>query len=351
MVLLIKNFFPICKKKRLTGDFQLRFINRLIRLLDNGYPLIDALESLRWDKNMDIIAASLINHLKNGKSIDVAMSELEFHESITNYLYFVQLNGDLISGLKKSSIHFENRLKNANKFKQISRYPLILIFIFGVLLYFIKRTVLPSFTEMFQTSAEASNTINISIFLIDILSYSLLICTITTICFFFIWQFYKSKVSIESRLKFYQNIPFLRSYLRMQTSFLFATHLSTLLKTGMSIKDILQNLNKQTKLPIISYYTTLMTDELQRGRYFIHTMSEFYFFEPSLKFIFQKNEDLHALEKDLAVYADMLVEEIERKVIKSITLIQPVFFIVLACFIIFIYVTLMWPMFQLIESI
>lgn len=351
MASLTRKRLFLLRENKISGDLQLRFIKRLVRFLDNGYPLIEALEAMKWDQSMVNTATMLIGHLKNGKTLDVALTELNFNEAITNHLYFININGDLINGLRKSAIHFENRLKHTKKFQQMSRYPIILSFIFGVLLYFIKRTVLPSFIELFQSSKEAAKTINISIFLIDFFSYTLFTFLIITICFILIWQLYKKRISIERKLAFYRNIPVFRTYLKMQTSFLFASHLSTLLKTGMSMKEILIHLNSQSKLPIISYYTSLMTDELQKGRFYIHTMSQFYFFEPSLKSIFQKNEDSTALEKDLVAYSEMLVEEMERKIIKFLTLIQPIFFIILACFIIFIYVTLMWPMFQLIESI
>src|SRR5699024_4541550 len=104
-------------------------------------------------------------------------------------------------------------------------------------------------------------------------------------------------------------------------------------------------------LPIIAYYSSLMMNELSKGLHISLLMTNLPFFEKQLAAIFQKNTHMAALEKDLVAYADLLIEEIHRKVMKIITLIQPIFFIILASFIVFIYITLMWPMFQLINSI
>lgn len=346
----LKRYIKIHNPK-LPKETQLLFLKRLNRLLKNGYPLLAALEIAKWDKQMVQPASIIILSLKNGKSIDVAFDKAHFHHSITSYLYFVKSNGDLQGSIEKCIEMYEHRMSYIKKFQQIARYPLILLFIFSLLLYFIKKSVLPSFADIFLTGSESSSTVGISILIIDFLG-TLAITLIILLCIFFlIWNFTKQKVIIEKQIKFYYAIPIYRKFLKLQTSFLFATHFSNLLKTGMSFKEILQQMSQQKKLPIIAYYSQLMTAELNNGLHITNLISQFSLLEKQLTAIFQKNVDVHALEKDLTVYAELLMEEIERKTIKSITFIQPVFFIILASFILFIYVTLMWPMFQLIKTI
>lgn len=124
-----------------------------------------------------------------------------------------------------------------------------------------------------------------------------------------------------------------------------------MLKSGMPLKEILISMSKQDKQPIISYYSTLMTNELSNGLTITHLLLELDFLDSRIASIFRKNSDIRALEKDLSVYADLLTEELQRKTVKVLTLIQPIIFIVLACFVVFIYMTLMLPMYQLIKTI
>jgi len=350
MASLLKKLITI-RKTTLPKDIQLRFLRRLSRLLSNGYPLIEALEIIKWDDQMMGTAAQMITLLKNGNTIDQAFEKTDFHHTVTSYLYFVRANGDLQTSIDKCVEMYEHRLNYMKKFQQIARYPLILLIIFSVLLYFIKKLVLPSFVDLFQSSSEASSTVTLSIMIIEFLGTFVLVTSILLLFSALLWQINKRKIKIDQQIKFYNSIPIYRKFLKLQTSFLFATHLSTLLKTGMSIKEILHHMAKQKKLPIIAYYSHLMIEELSKGFPLASLLSQFTFFEQHIATIFQKNADMNALEKDLTMYAEFATDELHQKIMKTITFIQPFFFIVLASFIIFIYVTLMWPMFQLIKTI
>src|SRR5699024_8686227 len=129
------------------------------------------------------------------------------------------------------------------------------------------------------------------------------------------------------------------------------THVSSLLRTGLSLKNILEHILNQNKLQFISYYALLMTRGLSNGKQISVLLADFKLMDKQLSVIFEKNTDENALEKDLATYAEISTDLLNRKITKAITLIQPLFFIILACFIVFIYLSLMWPMFQLLKTI
>ncbi|WP_100010665.1 competence type IV pilus assembly protein ComGB [Lentibacillus sediminis] len=343
--------FTTIRKGKLPDDIQLRFLKQLNRLLENGYTLIHALEVINWDKQLKTPVRTISSRLKEGASLDEALEHAEFHASICTYLYFTRMNGDITSSLKKAMEIFDHRVRYTKKFRQIIRYPLFLLIIFGVLLYFIQQFVLPSFADIFKSSTQAAGTVNFSLLLIDILSGFALVMLLLLGVILLVWLRTKNNLLIEQQIKIYYKIPVYRSFLKLQTSFLFAIHFSTLLKTGMSYNQILSHMAHQKKLPIIAHYAQLLKEELTRGLPVASLLSQMSLMENQLTAIFQKDVDITALEKDLTVYADMVTEEMERKTIRMLTFIQPVFFVVLASFIIFIYVTLMWPMFQLIQNI
>lgn len=351
MDLLLRKHTIFRKSKRLSIDLQLRFLNRLARLLKNGYPLLEALEIIKWDDKLAPISTNVIRLLKNGYTIDHALDELKFHPDISSYLYFVKNSGDLEENIQKCILIFEDKLKYIKKFKQTIRYPVILFMIFFILLTFLQQTVLPSFIEIFQLSDESTSTISLSLTLINIIINTVFIIVTITGLIAILWYVMKIKLTIEQKLKVYNRIPIYRTFLTIQTSFLFATHLSSLLKTGLPIKNILTILADQEKLPILSYYASRLTDELSQGIYINTLLTKLDFITPQLSIIFQKNADSDALEKDLSVYAEHLTEELHRKLVKLLVTIQPIFFVILACFIVFIYIALMWPMFQLIKTI
>ncbi|ASK63207.1 chromosome partitioning protein ParA [Virgibacillus phasianinus] len=351
MGLSLRNYFRKANPHKLKKEIQLLFLTRLLRLLKNGYSLLDALEVMKWDKQMQASTAIIVQSLKEGSTLDEAFVKASFNSTITTYLYFVKANGDIQASLEKCIEMYQQRMEFTAKFQQTIRYPLLLLIIFSILLYFIKNSILPSFSDLFLTNAVTSSTISISLIVINIFGTFAWAGIVIVLVSFFGWQYIKDKVSIESQLNLYRKIPIYRSYKRVETSFLFATHFSSLLKTGISIKDILTIMSNQTQSPILSYYSHLMTDELNRGHHINYLLTQLFLLEQQIAHIFQKNADAQALEKDLTVYAGIVTEDLNRRITKAISYIQPIFFIILAGFIVLIYITLMYPMFQLIKTI
>ncbi|MFD2759401.1 competence type IV pilus assembly protein ComGB [Lentibacillus juripiscarius] len=342
---------PGANHKSPRKDLQLRFLHRLSRLLNNGYTMIGALEIIQWDHQLKAIASSVTTSLKSGSPLDEALEHVHFSPTITSYLYLVRNNGDLQSSLEKCITMYEQRLVYMKKFQETARYPIILLIVFAFLLYFIKQSILPSFLDLFHGTAASASAIMLTIAIVDIAGYILFGLFIILGLGFLLWRLNKEKISIDKRIKVYSMIPIYRRYKQTQISFLFAVHISSLLMSGLSIKEILSSLSRQKKQPILAYYASLLTNELSRGIYVTNLLARLPLLDKQLSVIFQKHSDVKALEKDLSVYSELQTEETHRKIMKAITYIQPVFFIMLAGMIVAVYMSLMWPMFQLINTI
>lgn len=353
MVLLRKKLWKILKgnKKKIHYHRQLTFLKRLHRLLNNGYALLDALEVLAWDDQLNPIAQQLHHELINGKPLDEAFAAVHFHKLIVIYLYFVRINSDLITTIEKAIILFEQRIQAINKFHQVIRYPLLLLTVFCFLLLFIKLSVLPAYSEMFQMYTQSTNVVQMIIFVINLLTTAVVLVVALFICSVVIWNQYAKKLSVEERLRIYQKVPLWRNYITWQTSFYFATHVSILLKTGLSLKELLKFMAEQKELPIIAYYAGMMRHHLAQGYPLAELLLALPFIDAQIARLFQKNNERDFLEKDLATYADILFENIEKKMMRAITLLQPMLLTVLGTLIIFIYLSLMLPMFQLLNAV
>src|SRR5699024_10200321 len=149
--------------------------------------------------------------------LDKALEKAHFHDVIVAYLYFVRVNGNLLLSLEKCLTMFEHRIMYIKKFTQVIRYPIVLSFSFIILLVFIKQSVLPSFLELFQSSAESSRTVFYSILIIDLASSIFFITLLLLSVAFVFWAVYKKRLSVESRILIYRIIPLLRTFIRMQT--------------------------------------------------------------------------------------------------------------------------------------
>lgn len=351
MVSSIKRFIMKRRKNNLSTDLQLRFLKRLLRLLNRGYPLLESLEIIKWDKTMHRTASRMISFMKSGTPIDTAFEKCGFNKSLASHLHFIHANNDLVGSLQKCLSFFENRLLHTKKLQQTVRYPIFLFLIFTALLFFIKQSILPSFLVLFQGGSESASAVMFSIRLINFLIAFFLILVLLAFVITGFWIIQKRTLSIKQQLAIYKRIPVIRSYLWLNTSYQFASHMTSLLKTGMSFKEIFLHMSSQDKLPIIAFYSNKLNISLQRGISLNTELAKLSFLDSNLSNIFDKNADYESLEKDLDAYAEMVIENIQNRIKKTIAFIQPISFIILGSFIIMIYMTLMWPMFQLIQTI
>src|SRR5690606_19247870 len=112
------------------------------------------------------------------------------------------------------------------KFKQIIRYPILLVFIFSILLYFVKEFVLPGFLDIF--TEESNLTVKYTIIIIDTLTNITVITIILFVVISISWLLIQQNVSIQKQIQLYKKIPIYRNYVMMQTSYFFATHFGSL---------------------------------------------------------------------------------------------------------------------------
>ncbi|WP_093217064.1 competence type IV pilus assembly protein ComGB [Sediminibacillus albus] len=333
-----------------SGD-QLLFLKRLGRLITSGYPLMEALAMIGWDPRLSDTAAEISDSLYHGQPIDRAFEKARFSQNITSYLYFARSNGDLESTINLCSEMIERQLSQLHQFQKTIRYPLLLIGLFTVLLYFVKNSVYPAFIQIITSSGEAPVITSLSILIIDILFNSMIVFFLGCLIAIPVWLAARQHIPIDRQIKWCSRVPVISSYLRLKTTFLFALHLGSLLKTSIPIKDAFQILNHQQRLPILSFYAGRIASNLENGRHITGILPSLILFEQELTGIFQKNINAKELERDLHIYADFLTDRMQEKINKVIALIQPIVFCLLAGLIIFVYLSIMLPMFQLIKTI
>ena len=351
MVSLLKKKMLNKKHHKLSEIEQNYFLERLYRFLSYGYPLLESLAKMEWDPNLKPIARKFTISLKQGIPIEETFAKLNFHPTIVTYMSFVKVNNDLVQTIEKCQEMYAYRIKNVAKIKQTIKYPFILFVFFFIILIIIKQFVLPSFTNFFLMDSDSAKSVVYSIMIIDVLSSVFIIITIVLIILGFVFKKVQKKLEIEQLLRIYQKIPLFRSLLKLQTSYYFSLQMSMFLKTGISLKVILKHLSTQKENLIINHYSKLMIKQLSNGENLSHLIMNLSFLELNIAQIFDANIDSQLLERDLSVYSEQINEQIKMKTDIFISRVQPVFFVVIALFIVFIYATLMWPMIQLMQTI
>jgi len=337
-------------KKELSLTLQIQFLKRLHQLLDNGYPLIHSLRLIQLEKKFKVVSSTLEELLINGTTLGSAFKKLHFHTLISSFLTTVETTGYLKNNLLTCIRIGEQQLTYTQKIKRVIRYPIILLVFFIILFSLINYFVLPSFESMITSDDSA---FSMYIVMNIIKSIGLILATIISILYFL--YLFKNRINqtftIEQRINHLKKIPLINYLMTLHTTFLFSTQLSTLLKSGLTLKNTLAHLAKQSQMPIISHYSKLLIQDYRKGGDAVHLLHHFPLIDQQLALLFQNQTNMKDLAKDLAVYNQILFDEFEHSIMKIIQMIQPIFFSLLAIFIILMYISILWPMFDLINHL
>ena len=330
------------------------FIFRLGELLQTGYHLAEALrflqsqESIKRRKEIDIA----LEQLKAGHTLFEVLSFLGFSPQLLQFVYYAEFYGDLPYALKEGGRFWSKRNADNNKILKIFIYPIIL-FVFVILISSVLQSVLlPKFISLYESMNIAP-----SVFLTFVVTFSqitnfipsFLVCFL--ILFFTLKKYWFEKMRYFQRKKYIQRIPVVNTYVRMFDTYYLSYHLSGLLAGGLSINDSMLLLSKQKYHPFFQELGELMYKELNEGKSLESVFGELIFFEDYLKDVIANGQKNGKLDQELYQYSRIVLQSIESKVASVIKFVQPVLFVFVGSIVIAIYLSVLLPMFSVMNGL
>jgi competence protein ComGB len=339
------------KKMQLTNskiplEKQYAFIYRLKQLIDHQYNLHDAMAIIQWDKEFAKVSDSIIQHLLNGHSLAQSLHVVQFDSTIVQFLTIASQHGNLSQNLNDCCQLLKQQIDFIKRFKQLSVYPLILLTVFLIILVTLKVYIFPSFQSLIGTSSGSDSSFTIALTLIDGFLYGIITIILFSVIGYLLFKATHQSISIQIKIKILNRIPILFPYLRMRITFLFGTHLTSLLQTGIQLNDCFKLLVTSNINPFLSYYIVKIDEHLRHGYRLDTILPTMSLFESELTNIMQKDYNSQQLHQELHLYANFLLAKMEQVMQKWLKIIHPIFLSILASLIIFVYLSLMLPMFD-----
>src|SRR5699024_9419994 len=119
---------------------------------------------------------------------------------------------------------------------------------------------------------------------------------------------------------------------------------------GLTMKDSLYIIRSQPYQDIVHYYASLISDHLAQGYHYSSILPQCTLLDHHLTRMMTKDRNQEQLLKELTMYAEHLLSSMEAYIKRWIHLLQPLILSVLAIFVVFVYLTLMLPMFDYLDS-
>lgn len=343
------------KTKRRWGlKEQAFFLKRLSSMLDKGYTLSEALNFLyvNEDSRRKDDLLNCLSQLSAGHSFRHTLTNLHFHKDVLSYLYFAEQHGDLEFALRECCEILTKKVTHIEKLGKILRYPIFLILTVSFILSIVQAVITPQFEQLYDSMNIEPSFFSTTLLVIFACLKWLGIASVISIAFMTIYYLliYRKK-SVETQMKQVQKIPILRKVVSMLHSYFFALQLSNLLRGGLSTFDSLKIFEKQTILPFFKTEADYLISKLKTGEQLHTIIKNRGYYEPELSLVILHGQANGQLARELYMYSQLLLEKLENQAVKTMTIIQPVIYAFVGIIVLFVYLSMLLPMYKMMENI
>lgn len=329
------------KQKKIPPKIQILFFRRLSHILTKGYPLLESLSITSWDPKLEPIASQITHHLKQGETLDEAFEKATFSSFVVSFLFFGRHHSDLSSTFQRCEDILTLQVTYKQKLFQALRYPLLL-FVFILLAFsIIQKSILPNFLLLFEDEKTLWLMRSVSILINLIGVFGCLSVLLSCL-----WFFISPKLRLSTYLNLINKLNVVRNGYSIILSFLFSSHMHTLLATGLSLKESLNMIAKQKHQRVLSYYGDNILRELQEGQTLAQALHPSSMFREELTTIFHHTNDVKALQGELELLESFYMDYMETTLARWVQRIQPTIFILIAILVVTIYASIMLPLYQ-----
>ncbi|MFJ8087172.1 competence type IV pilus assembly protein ComGB [Lysinibacillus sp. NPDC095746] len=333
---------------------QAHFFSRLSVLMQEGYLFPQAISILlphHIEAHEEI--QKLVNErLRQGAGVLGVFEALQIPKQHLVAITVAENNGHMIETLKGVAKQMALSESTKKKLMKLLFYPVVLI-LFLMLLFLVFRTIFFPNIEKMVTS-RTTGTEEASIALSKVLLHfpdALIVVGIAVICSIFFFHLYLKRCPIAHRLNIILKTPLIRIYIRMSLTRQFAAYLGSLLQSGFSLQASLQILEEQQLQPFLQYLARCIKERVVFGDTLTQAVHLMTVWQMDFSTFVEHGEQSGYLGKELVLYSELLTEKQEQLLHKVLAFVQPTFFIIIAMCIVAAYVSLLLPIYHMIELV
>ncbi|MGG0187051.1 competence type IV pilus assembly protein ComGB [Bacillus rhizoplanae] len=333
---------------------QALLLRRLGELLEKGYSLLHALEFLHFHLNphKQIQLQDAAEEFRKGSSLHDVFYKLAFHPDILSYLFYAEQHGDISFALQQGSSLLSRKDKHQKNMMKILRYPLFLsLFLLGILFVF-NMMLLPQFSTLYRSLRGSSSSFTDDILtFIQVLPYVMGGVVLAIGIAVLIYMVYVKRLHPVRRMNIFMRVPLIKQFFMLTNSQYFAVQLSGLLQGGLSILEALALMKEQKHHPFFQCEALKIEELLTIGEHLDFIMMDRPYYERELSYIIKHGQANGNLAAELADYSEMIIEKMEEKINRILFVVQPLLFGCIGMVVILMYLAMIMPMFQMMDSI
>ncbi|EIT84488.1 comG operon protein 2 [Fictibacillus macauensis ZFHKF-1] len=338
----------------MTKKRQGNFLLKLGHLLQQGYSLPKAITvlQLHQERWMQQALERIFLHLKQGFSLHEALHEEKFSSEVLGFLQLAEKHGDLSYSIMESGKMLHKKEEMKERLLKSVRYPIFLFFVVLSVSFIMFKLLIPHFASLYT-----SLNIDFPAFTLGVLTllkhapflFGLFIGSI--IVTLIVYSFVFKRLTPFGRIAVLMRMPLIKRIVPLFLTQQFSMQLGSLLKGGLAINDALHILEHNQYMKFFRLEAERMKQELINGRKFEEIVAQRRYFAPELAMVIIHGQSYGMLGKELLSYSELLMKYVEERLAKYIVFVQPILFLCIGVVILIMFISMLLPMFKMMESI
>nr|WP_106779864.1 competence type IV pilus assembly protein ComGB [Lysinibacillus timonensis] len=329
------------------------FLNRMSTLLYEGYTFSDSMNMLLpyHVENISYWREKINKNLRNGESIVEIFKIISIPNHFLVALKIAEEKGDLANSLKIISKQMDFHEKTKKKLLNLLTYPVALLSFLVVIFIAFRTFFLPNIENIIiSRTNEGQDNLAMTKWFLHIPDLLFLILLLLALFMSFFYHHFK-KLTVESKMTLLNSVPIINYFFKLQITKQFSRFIGTLLLGGFSLQQTFEILKEQDLNPFIKLLALRIEKQIIFGESFSSSIRRVGFFLPKYEEFVEHGEISGYLGKELTIYSELLDEKLQDIIRIGLSFIQPIFFMIIALSVIAAYLSILLPMFNLIEVI
>jgi type II secretory pathway component PulF len=285
----------------------------------------------------------------NGSAFADTLEKLQFDSHIVYIVRASENHQALLRGLQSALRFSQNYLNNRKEFTKKLRYPLFLFAIIILVIFVIFLFFIPKLGEFYATFGVEGNHLAITV-IITTLGMVLAGFSSVFVSILLFLKYDNEKFQKWCRKWIFQ-VPGLRKLSTRLFSYYFATQIELFITCGLSLKESIVTIREFETTPLAKIIINEMEQRIEGGESVEEIIKEHNCFTPYFRLIVSHAAQIGKLDDHLASFIKAELTILNNGVSYFIKIFQGTFLALVGGLIVLLYISILQPVFELIEII
>lgn len=330
------------------------FLQKLSTLLKEGYTFYDSLHMLAphhmtdEEESLQFVA----RQLSEGHTMTSVLAYFGIHPKYLMTLQLAEQRGHFERSLAHVAQQMERHAKNRQAIIKLMTYPVTLFLLLVLLLIGFRQFFLPQMSSMFYTTTAEQSVIELTIsnILLHLPDVFLLVMALLAIGSTIAVVLVLNR-NVATQIQLIYKLYPIRYFFQLALTRQLAEALGTLLTSGLSLQDALRILSTQQYQRYIQYLSHHLFTSATSGLLLSQAIERLHYFQTDFYSCTIHGEKGGNLGRELIMYSERLAEKQQSFVQKLLSIVQPLFFCLIAICILGAYLAILLPMYEMIDYV